>query len=35
MRRVIKMVSEFFRKEWFLLVALSVIAVIIYLFENL
>jgi hypothetical protein len=35
MRSLFRMVSGFIRKEWFLLVVVSVIALIIYLFELL
>jgi hypothetical protein len=35
MRSLFKMISGFIQREWFLLVAVSVIALIIYLFELL
>lgn len=35
MRTLIRMVSGFVRKEWFLLVTLSVVVLIIFLFEVL
>ena len=33
MKHVLKLVKEFFQREWFLMVTLCVIGLIIYLFE--
>jgi hypothetical protein len=35
MKTFYNLISEFFKREWFLLVTVSVIAMIIYLFEIL
>jgi hypothetical protein len=35
MKRLIEVIADFFRKEWFLLLAMSTIALIILVFELL